>query len=387
MAETCDEYLESAVANDSLRSGVIVRMRDGGAAADRLAVGVIQRFSDAAVADDAFSAESRYRYLEAAAASDRLSVRSAGTQRYREAAAAGDRLRSTQTHRYSETAAAGDRLTSHVRERLRDVATIAEAWSLAGATTQRYTDAAIANDLLRSRLVMRFSEAAGANDALRATSVARARLADAGVANDALTGRSAARARLTESAGAGDSLTGTSAGVSRFSDLLFAADRIRVPGTGQAWTAATDTLGMTEYAGVPFLSAASVAGELVGILDSGGAWALAADDDDGDPIAWAISTGLLDFGSDRMKRPEVVYIGYAADDSLQLTFSGTRDGGEEVALVYDMPARAQSAPGSNRFKPGRGLLSRWYRLAIGSADVPATIYSVRSVFLDTTRRV
>jgi len=160
-----------------------------------------------------------------------------------------------------------------------------------------------------------------------------------------------------------------------------------VPGTGQAWTAATDTLGMTEYAGVPFVSAASVAGELVGILDAGGAWALAADDDDGEPIAWSVETGLLDFGNDRMKRPELVYVGYSAQDTVQLTLAGTRDDGEEQPFTYDMPERAQSAPGANRFKPGRGVLSRWYRLSFGSADVPATIYSVRAVFLDSARRI
>src|SRR5699024_9662817 len=110
-----------------------------------------------------------------------------------------------------------------------------------------------------------------------------------------------------------------------------------LPYLGAAWTANTDTFGISRYADFKYHDPALHDGTLYAIGDNG-IVAMDAADDEGEPIHAVIESGLSDFGQDALKNISYAYIGYSAQRPLCLTLSHVRDG-LECPFVYDLPER------------------------------------------------
>ncbi|MCK5643399.1 MAG: hypothetical protein KAJ19_21495 [Gammaproteobacteria bacterium] len=157
---------------------------------------------------------------------------------------------------------------------------------------------------------------------------------------------------------ANNALTGTA----EVSERLWAKDLDAI-----AWILNTQSGGITNYDNFGFTSLAFHSGTLYATSPEG-VFELGADDDDGRSIDAVIKGGFLDFGTEEKKRMSDIYVGYTGGD-LECDVE-TYDGPEEV-YTYEMEQRDAAAPRNNRLKVGRGLSSRYWRLAfrnIGGAD-------------------
>lgn len=153
---------------------------------------------------------------------------------------------------------------------------------------------------------------------------------------------------------------------------------------GHAWTASTDTWGMSEWRDLPWLTGIAWDGALLGVADDG-LYLLDADDDAGADISAWVETGLSDFGSPLLKRASNAYVGLTADGPLGLdVWVTSADGETTCSYVIDQPGSA-AAPA--KIHLGKGLLSRYWRFLMNNqAGAGFTVHDFRVLFDETQRR-
>lgn len=386
MANECDEYDEAAVLNDAHAIKLVVSQADVALLDDVLAQGVAIAVADTGVFDDAQIVSGGPLMADSAVLNDAHTAMVASEYAYAEAAVLDDVVISARLDTIAEAAVLNDATAVAVAHLIAEVAVLNDTYAPHTVARISSNETAILDDRVISARIDTTAESAVADDAHQGTTAAIAASVEAAVADDAHTAMAAVLAETAEAGVLDDVYTATAAAIVSVLEEAWLNDVLWQVSSGIAWTAASETLGVSKYEGVPFVAAASIGGELVGILDTGGAYALAADDDDGEPIAWRISTGMLDFGKDVMKRPEAVYVGYTAQAPIMMALANTQSG-REVEYEYELPDRLADVPGAARFKPGHGVLSRYYRLTLSSDDAQFALHSLRAVFLDTSRRV
>ena len=127
----------------------------------------------------------------------------------------------------------------------------------------------------------------------------------------------------------------------------------------QGWVLNTEgAMPISEYDNYAFNSMAYGPDEMLGCTDQG-LYILDGADDAGQPIEAAITSLMLDFDSSKLKRMSAAYVGYTSDGQLLLKVRSV-DQGQHVEHWFEgRNQTAQTPPGQNRIKLGKGLRSRY----------------------------
>lgn len=126
------------------------------------------------------------------------------------------------------------------------------------------------------------------------------------------------------------------------------------------------TAGVTQYENYPFVDFATVGGIPMAISEDG-LFQLDGDDDDGDPIAARIRTGLIDFGSEVLKRNPNMYLTLRADGELVLKVI-TTDKGHKKENWYKLDRRNAAEPVEGRFDIAKGLVGVYWGYELVNMD-------------------
>lgn len=157
---------------------------------------------------------------------------------------------------------------------------------------------------------------------------------------------------------------------------------------GPAWTAATETLGMSRHLYPVALRGLAPLGDALLAIGPAGAYLLdGADDGPGAPPITATMTGpLVDTGDSALKHPVALYIAYTSTKPVAVAVGETSTGVERT-FNYTSPAFSQSAPRPIRVPTGKGLRSRYLRFAISNTEgAPMTVFAAEHDYIQTGRR-
>ena len=134
-----------------------------------------------------------------------------------------------------------------------------------------------------------------------------------------------------------------------------------------AWVMDAESKAVWRYDNYPFNSFAQLGDTFLGALPDG-IYRLTGDDDAGEPIAWNVRTGLLNFGTQLEKHIDVAYIGYTADGTVGLSVYTTNPAGEKIQYNYVMVGRTANATRENRISVGRGLESVYWAFELAGTE-------------------
>lgn len=157
---------------------------------------------------------------------------------------------------------------------------------------------------------------------------------------------------------------------------------------GPAWTAATETLGMSRHLYPVALRGLAPLGDALLAIGPDGGYLLNGDDDGaGAPPITATMTGpLVDTGDSALKHPVALYIAYTSTKPVNVAVGETSTGIERT-FNYTSPAFSQSAPRPIRVPTGKGLRSRYLRFAISNTEgAPMTVFAAEHDYIQTGRR-
>lgn len=135
------------------------------------------------------------------------------------------------------------------------------------------------------------------------------------------------------------------------------------------WVLNSELLAVSEYRNVPFNSVCRL-GDRYLAAGSNGVFELSGKTDNGSKIAAMVQTGVMDFGTNQLKRVEAMYLGYAANGTLKLRVDLVNRGAAET-YWYDVDARYVSggeAPTPARAVLGKGMRSTYYRFTLTNSD-------------------
>lgn len=154
---------------------------------------------------------------------------------------------------------------------------------------------------------------------------------------------------------------------------------------GGAWTALTDTWGMSRYEGMDLNSI----GALDGVLYAGatdGLYRLTGADDAGTKIAAEVDTGVQNF-NEYLKRAAYAYAGLVSDGTIALRITGAPAGVAESYLAVFEKIKANFEV-QNRVKLGRGMRSGYWKFAVlNQSGADFRLDRLRIIFEDSSRKV
>lgn len=164
---------------------------------------------------------------------------------------------------------------------------------------------------------------------------------------------------LLETATATSSLVAnTATGYTEVTDTFYGSGSLIPLAKHTAWVTSTKQWAMSRYdelSSTELVGALGVSREGVFVLDKNS------------PVQASILTGKSDFGSDKLKRVESMYVCGEALFPLTLTVFADQDG-EEVEYEYLYQPRANENTRTNRGFIGRGLISRFWQFKISNPD-------------------
>lgn len=123
---------------------------------------------------------------------------------------------------------------------------------------------------------------------------------------------------------------------------------------------------VSEYGGWDMDSFAVIDGETYGAGESG-LYKLAGDDDDGEPIAASVRTGLSNMGTQLAKAVPDVYIGYNSSGALLCKVITTKHG-QKKENWYELSPVARATDTGNRFSISKGLHSQYWGFEFTNID-------------------
>lgn len=387
MANYREDSQETAVASDSTWGRMTVFAEDAVKASSALLFGLMISISDSAIASDELTGKS------IAVTSDVVQV----AELY-----SGQLKANTLT---IDPVKVSEKYTGRIQVLLSDQAAISESYS--DNTTSILTDTAKITDSL---VVSRIQPAALLDTAKISDSAPRiVSTLDADIlqANDSFTGSLTATSLLIDSAQIGDSFTdstrlpsilvdgakiqdeafGTLYARSLSIEIAVIEDEPLGMGglTGQAWTASTDSWGMSRYAPYTFQSIAVIDGVLYGMTDDG-VYRL---DSEQQTIAGHIATGKLDLGKGALTHPLGAYLEYELSGSskqLQMDVTTTQSGAAQT-YSYVMPNELADELTNGRVIFGRGLRGRHFTLSLRMTGERGYINDLNVETASTKRRV
>ena len=152
-----------------------------------------------------------------------------------------------------------------------------------------------------------------------------------------------------------------------------------------AWLLNTETGAASWHTNFGFESIAQVGARTLAVGPEG-LYELTGDTDDGEQIAARVKTGFWDFKLEQTKRLDNMYFGYTSPGQLALDVEAAESG--YAAQRYLLEPRAASEPRNSRVTPGKGLVSRYWRLTISNKDgVPFHVRSMTADLANSNRRV
>lgn len=155
------------------------------------------------------------------------------------------------------------------------------------------------------------------------------------------------------------------------------------------WVMNTELLAPSEYQNVPFNSVCRLGDKYLAASDSG-IYELSGSTDAGNQVATLLQTGVLDFGTNQLKRIEAMYLGYSATGQLKLRVDlAVR--GEQQTYWYNVDANyigKGGAPTNGRVLLGKGMNSLYYRFSLTNSEGCDVLINQLSILpAVTTRRV
>ncbi len=195
---------------------------------------------------------------------------------------------------------------------------------------------------------------------------------------DALTSVSQAIIFVREAARIGEQYAGTGKPVATVTDEAWFEERYQLPasngvadghtarrvGAATAWTANTDTWGMSRYTDWTFNALAVVDGVLLGTNEQG-LYRLDGDDDSGRPVQAHITTDREALTGEMTAGVRMLYAGAVTTGRLQATVDAAPKG-QPVFYTYAFEPRDAEDLAPQRAKLGRGLKSRYWQVTVGN---------------------
>lgn len=136
----------------------------------------------------------------------------------------------------------------------------------------------------------------------------------------------------------------------------------------QGWVMNTEeAMPVSEYSNYVFNSLAYGPDEMLGCNDQG-LYVLDGDDDAGTDIDAEIASLMLDFQTTKLKRMSTAYIGYTSTGQLMLKVRSVDQGLFVEHWYAGRKTTAQTPPGQNRMKIGKGLRSRYWTFELVNVD-------------------
>jgi hypothetical protein len=176
---------------------------------------------------------------------------------------------------------------------------------------------------------------------------------------DAAWGVLLAREHLHEVFRANDHISARSTWRPLLREVFYADDRALPPPTGRAYTANILTFGMSTYLNYPFLTKAG------NYAAGANLWRLDATTDYNTEIAAWVTTGKLDLGMARSKRPSAIYAAGSSLEPLTVTVTGDVNG-QLAEFTYTLDLRDQTDYRNNRAFLGKGFRSRYLQFKLGT---------------------
>lgn len=130
-----------------------------------------------------------------------------------------------------------------------------------------------------------------------------------------------------------------------------------------AWQMNTETSAANWHTNFMFDSIAQYGNTVLAVAPDG-IYVLEGNTDNNTAIPATVQTGFMDFDDKHVKRFGGVFFGLRGS-SLRLSLEPF---GAVAASEYDMPAKTTVSPGSNRIVPGKGLVSRYWRMTFKNVD-------------------
>jgi hypothetical protein len=128
----------------------------------------------------------------------------------------------------------------------------------------------------------------------------------------------------------------------------------------QGWVMNTEAnMPISEYDNYVFNSLAYGPDQMLGCTDEG-LYILEGEDDAGTDIDAEVVSLMLDFDTSKLKRMSTAYIGYTSDGQLLLKVRSIDQGLYAEDWYAGRNTTAQTTPGQNRMKIGKGLRSRYW---------------------------
>lgn len=170
--------------------------------------------------------------------------------------------------------------------------------------------------------------------------------------------------RIYESVGSSTLLGHRSTVNASVSEAVSAAEAFWFRDSGQiAWQMNTETAAANWHTNFMFDSIAQYGNTVLAVAPDG-VYVLEGDTDNTTAIPATVQTGFMDFDDKKVKRFGGVFFGLRGS-SLRLSLEPF---GALAPSEYDMPAKTTMSPGSNRIVPGKGLVSRYWRMTFKNID-------------------
>lgn len=129
--------------------------------------------------------------------------------------------------------------------------------------------------------------------------------------------------------------------------------------TYTAWVMTPQTKALRSYSNWPFNSYAQL-GNMQLAAGPEGVYRLGGTQDITSVIMARIRSGLLDFGTSKLKRIDRAYLGYSSSGTLCLRICALSESGSKVVYTYQMTAQPAGAPVGGRVSTGRGPRSVYW---------------------------
>jgi uncharacterized protein YerC len=185
-------------------------------------------------------------------------------------------------------------------------------------------------------------------------------LLDAFIASAVLSDRAQVTVFLKDAAAFDDTANAKSQILAAISDALYVHVTLT---TGQdtytAWVMTPETKAMRSYGNWPFNSYAQI-GDVVLAAGPQGVFRLGGTADISTAIIARVRSGLLNFGTSKLKRIDRAYLGYTSSGTLCLRVCALSETGTKVEYTYKMAPQPAGGPVEGRVQVGRGPRSVYW---------------------------
>lgn len=384
MSNPCEILEDTATAASSITAIDVIVLASGGAnATDQVVVGTTQNVASAANAADTVTQSSFATVIDSANAGDSAAHTLTVVQALSDLARSQSRLYVVETISLQTSAQGTGTATAELPPTyVQDSASAADTISNTLLASVALANTAQAASFVAIGLAEAVASDASAADSAVATRTAQEAVSSA--ANGAVLVSPSATVRLpllADVANGGASVTLFTATSIALADSALGGGSIwaRNPDV-IAWVMNTESMAAHWYANFEFQSIAQI-GEKVFAVTEDGLYELTGDTDAGSEIPAQVQYGFDDFKVPQRKRMDGVYVGYSATGSgLQLTVEAREvaDGAQTyAATVYDATG---GAPRNTRFKPGKGMSGRYWRLTF--ENIAGANFSVTDIQAD-----